>query len=163
MLVEGVRRRDPGTVVNAIAGLIGTFLPGVFERRFGVEFRPWQRVYADTAMLTHAMGMLGLYEDASWWDHLTHAHSATLVGGIFHVAARRRGRDPRRSVVEGVVVAGVCWELLEFAIHAVARRFGMDPLLVHYGRQDTMFDFAFDLLGAFLVLVFGDRLLDNLT
>lgn len=163
VLVEGVRRSDPGTVVNAMAGLVGTYLPGVFERRFGVEFRPWQRVYADTAMLTHAVGMLGLYDDTSWWDHLTHAHSATLVGGLFHVVASRRESDPQRSVVGGVVVAGVSWEFLEFVIHVAARRLEVEPLLVHYGRQDTTFDVAFDLLGAFLVLVFGDRLLDNLT
>lgn len=163
VLVEGARRRDPATVVNAAVALVGTCLPAVLERAFGVEFRPWQRVYAATAMLTHAVGMLGLYEDTAWWDHLTHTHSATLVGGIVHVVARRRGHDPRRSVVVGVVAAGVSWEVLEYAIHGAARRLDVEPLLVRYGAHDTLFDVAFDLLGACLVLVFGDRLLDNLT
>lgn len=163
VLVEGMRRRDPGTVVNAVVALVGTCLPTVLERAFDVEFRPWQRVYAATAMLTHAVGMLGLYEDTAWWDHLTHTHSATLAGGIVHVVARRRGRNPRRSVVSGVVLAGVSWEVLEYAIHGVARRLDVEPILVPYGAHDTLFDVAFDLLGACLVLVFGDRLLDNLT
>lgn len=159
--VVGVRRRNLGAVVNAFAAVLLSFLPGALERRYDVEFRPWQRLYANAALLTHSVGMLGPYEDTWWWDHVTHTHSATLLGGVVHAVARRRGRDPRPRVVAAVALVGVLWELLEYAIHAVADRLGLEPILVPYGRNDTLFDLAFDLVGALIVLAFGDRLLRN--
>ncbi|QLG28134.1 hypothetical protein HUG10_11495 [Halorarum halophilum] len=161
VFLVGLRRRSPGAVVNAVLALAATYLPGVLERRYDVAFRPWQRAYADAAMLTHAVGMLGPYEDVWWWDHLTHTHSATLLAGIVHAATRRRGRDPRPRVVAVIVFVGLLWELMEHAIHWVARRFGLEPILIPYGKTDTLLDLAFDLLGALLVLTFGDTLLRN--
>lgn len=163
VFVVGLRRRSPGAVMNALVALTGTYLPGFVERRHGVAFEPWQRVYTGTAMLTHAVGMLGPYDEVWWWDHLTHTHSATLLGGLVHVRARRRGRDPRARVLAVTLVVGVLWELMEHAIHAVARRLGLEPLLVPYGERDTVLDLGFDLLGALLVCAFGDRLLGNFT
>jgi hypothetical protein len=161
VFVEGIRRRNPGAVVNAVLAFAATYLPNVFERLYAVEFRPWQRAYAQTAMLTHSVGMLGPYDDVWWWDHLTHTHSATLLAGIVHSVARRRGRDPRPRVLASIVGVGVVWELMEYAIHVVSRRLGLEPLLVSYGRADTLLDFVFNLLGALLTLAFGDRLLAN--
>ncbi|WP_255170272.1 hypothetical protein [Natrononativus amylolyticus] len=162
VFVAGVRRRNPGAVVNAAVSFGLSFLPGLLERRYGVEFRPWQRVYAVTALFTHAVGMLGPYDDTWWWDHLTHVHSASVLGGLAHAAARRRGRDPRRCTLAAVVVGGVCWEVVEYVIHAVARRLGVEPILVSYGRRDTVLDLFFNAVGALLVLVFGESLLRNL-
>jgi hypothetical protein len=153
---EGVRRRNPGAVVNAVFALAATCVPNVVERRWNVEFRAWQRTYAGVALLAHAVGMLGPYDDTWWWDHLTHTLSATLLGGVVHAAANRRGRDP-----EPRVLAGSVWELLEYAVHAASRRLGIDPVLVHYSATDTLLDLAFNALGALLVLAFGDRLLGN--
>ena len=162
VFLTGLRRRDPGAVANAVLSLAVTYLPELVERRYGVELRPWQRVYAESAAVTHAVGMLGPYDDVWWWDHLTHAHSATLLGGLVHTVSRRRGRDPRPRVVATVALAGVVWELVEYGSHAVADRIGFEPILVHYGRRDTLLDLLFDLAGALLVLAFGDRLLGNL-
>jgi len=159
----GVRRRDPGAVANAALAFPFTFVPDRLERRYGVEFRPWQRVYAGTALLAHVVGMLGPYDDVGWWDHVTHTMSATLLGGIVHVAARRRGRDPERRVVAAVACAGVVWEGLEYAIRAVSRRLGVEPLLIPYSARDTVLDLVFNLVGALLVAAFGDRLLGNFT
>lgn len=161
VLYLGVRDRNPGAVVNAVLAFAATFFPAIFERAFGVEFRPWQRVYADAAMLTHSAGMLGPYDDVWWWDHITHTHSATLLASIVYVAARRRGRDPRPRVLGVVALVGVVWELGEWVIHAVADRLGVEPILVPYGARDTALDLLFDLLGAVVVLVVGDRLLGN--
>jgi xanthosine utilization system XapX-like protein len=158
----GLRQRDPGAVVNGALSFVGTYLPSIVERRFGVELRPWQRVYVAAAMVNHSVGMLGPYDDVWWWDHLTHTHSATLLGGVVFAVARRRGRDPGPRVVAVVVCAGVLWEVAEYAIHATARRLGVEPVLVTYGRSDTLFDLLFDLVGALLVVVLGDYLLDNL-
>ncbi|WP_134669910.1 hypothetical protein [Halorussus marinus] len=157
----GIRRRSPGAVANAVLTLAVTFVPDLLERRYAVEFRPWQRVYAGIAMLAHAVGMLGPYDDVGWWDHVTHTLSATLLGGIVHVAARRRGRDPERNVIGVVACAGVLWELLEYAIHAVSRRLGVEPLLIPYSARDTALDLVFNVVGALLVVAFGDRLLEN--
>lgn len=163
VLVEGLRRRSPGAVVNAVLALAGTYLPALVERRYAVTFRPWQRVYTAIAMLTHAAGMLGPYEDVWWWDHLTHTHSATLLGGVVHASARDRGRDPRAPILVVTACVGLLWELMEHAIHAAARRLDLEPVLIPYGERDTLLDLCFDLLGALLVCVFGDRLLGNFT
>lgn len=162
VFLAGFRRRNPGAVVNAVVSLVATYLPVLVEWRYDVEFRPWQRLYLNAGMLTHAVGMLGPYDDVWWWDHLTHTYSSSLLGGLIFVRARRRGRDPRPRVLVGVLGVGVLWELVEYIIHVVSRHVGLEPLLVSYGAEDTLLDLVFDLLGAILVLVFGDRLFSNL-
>ncbi|ELY83745.1 hypothetical protein C487_00245 [Natrinema pallidum DSM 3751] len=103
--------------------------------------------------------MLGPYDDVWWWDHLTHAHSSSILAGIVYVASRRKDRDPVPRVVAAAISLGFAWELLEYAIHATAKRLDLEPILVTYGRKDTFFDIVFDLVGALLVLAFGDRVL----
>lgn len=161
VFVEGIRRRDPGAIVNAVLTLLATYLFGVVEDACDVEFRPWQRVYAATAMLAHAVGMLGPYDDVWWWDHITHTLSATLLGGVVHVLSRRHGRDPLPRIFAVTVSLGALWELLEYAIHAISRRLGIEPILVHYNRRETVLDLLFNLVGALLVYAFGDQLLRN--
>lgn len=159
---EGIRRRSPGAVVNALIAFGGASLPDILERRCAVEFRPWQRIYVETAMLTHAVGMLGPYDDIWWWDNLTHIHSATVLGGLIHVLSRRLGVDPEQRVITGVATMGILWEFMEYIIHASSRRLGLEPILVSYGKTDTLLDLVSDLVGAVLVLAFGDVLLGNL-
>lgn len=159
VFVVGLRRRNPGAVVNALVAFAMTFVPDFVERRHGFELRPWHRVYAGVAMLTHSIGMLGPYDDIWWWDHLTHLHSASLLGSVVHVVCRRKGQDPRPRVFGVVLGFGLLWELLEYSIHSVARRLDIEPVLVSYGRQDTALDLVFNVIGALVVLVFGDRLL----
>jgi hypothetical protein len=163
VFVEGLRRKHPDAIANGVLMFAATYLPGVAERRFGVEFRPWQRVYTQITMLAHAIGFLGPYDDTWWWDHVTHALSATLLGGFVHVAARRRGRDPRRDVLASVGGGGLLWEAGEYTVHRVSALLGIDPMLVYYGRRDALEDLLFNLVGALLVLSFGDRLLHNFT
>lgn len=161
VFVVGYRRRDPGAIANAALALVAAYLPGVIEHRYNVEFQPWQRVYAEIAMFTHAVGMLGPYDDIWWWDHLTHTHSATLLSGIVYTLSRRRGRNPRLYVTVVVVCVGALWELMEYVIHTTANRLGLEPILVSYGKIDIVLDLVFDLLGAVLVLAFGDSILKN--
>lgn len=162
VLLVGIRDRNPGAIVNAVLAFAGTFLPAVAERVADVECRPWQRAYVDFAMVTHAVGMLGPYDDVPWWDHLTHTLTASILSGITFAAAERRGRDPYSRVLGVVVGGGLLWEALEYGIHAVAERLGVEPILVVYSRRDTLLDLLFNLVGALLVLLFGDRLLGNL-
>jgi hypothetical protein len=161
VLIVGFRQRNVGAVVNAVVATAATYLPGVVEAHYDVEFLPWQRAYTATAMLTHAVGMLGPYEEIDWWDHLTHTHSATLLGGLVHVTARRRDRDPRPCVLAAVVCFGVLWELMEYTIRVAANRLSLEPVLITYGEKDTLLDLCFDFFGGLLVLAFGDRLLWN--
>lgn len=161
VLLVGVRRRSLGAVTNATVAVAGTHLPSIIEDRYDVEFLPWQRVYTATAMLTHAVGMLGPYDDTWWWDHLTHTHSATLVGGVVYVTSRRRRQDPSLRVLAVVGGMGILWECMEYAIHRAADRLGLEPILVPYSKRDTLFDLCFDLLGASFVLALGDRFLRN--
>ena len=112
-------------------------------------------------MLTHAVGMLGPYEDTWWWDHLTHTHSATLLGGLIHATARRHDRDPRPRVLAVVGCFGILWEFMEYVIRVGATRLGLEPVLITYGEMDTLLDLFFDFFGAVLTLMFGDRLLGN--
>ena len=149
-------------MVNAVFAFLGTYVPAIVERVFDVRFRPWQRIYVGTAMVAHAVGMLGPYDHTPGWDHLTHTLTSSILGGAVFVSARRRGRDPRPRVVGVVVILGLLWELVEYLIHATADRLGLEPILVVYSRTDTVLDLAFNLVGALLVLVFGERVLDNL-
>lgn len=162
VFVEGLRRRDLNAVVNGVLMFAATYLPGVAERLYDVEFRPWQRVYTDTAMFAHAAGMLGPYEETWWWDHVTHTLSATLLGGLVHVVSRRRDRTPARDVLASVVGGGLLWEAMEYAVHSASDRLGIEPMLVYYGPYDTVKDLLFNLVGAGVVIAFGDRYLRNL-
>lgn len=162
VFLEGCRERNPGAVANAAVAFALTYLPDAVEARFDVAFRPWQRAYGEAGLLAHAAGMLGPYEDVWWWDHVTHVHSATLLGALVRVVARRRGRDPAPYVLGVVVGGGVAWELLEYAVHAVSSRLGLDPVLVPYGPVDTALDLGFDLAGALLAVAVPARLLENL-
>lgn len=163
VFLQGIRRRNPGAIVNAVLAFMGASLPAILEDRYGIEFRPWQRVYVETAMLAHAVGMLGPYDDIWWWDRLTHTHSATILGGLIHTVSRRRGHDPGPRVIAGVFTSGVLWEILEYVTHLVSRRMGFEPLLVSYGPVDTLLDIVFNLFGAVFVILFGDRYLENFT
>lgn len=163
VFVEGLRERNLNAMVNAVLMFTATYLPGIVERRYDVTFRPWQRVYTQSAMLAHAVGFLGPYDDTWWWDHVTHVLSATLLGGIVHVAAHRRDRDPTRATVFAIVGGGILWECFEYAIHRVSDRLGIEPVLVYYGPRDTIKDLLSNLIGALLVVLFGDRLLRNFT
>lgn len=161
ILAHGVRRGNPSVAVNAAIGLGGTFLPEAVERRYGVRLHPWQRVYVETAMLTHATGMLGPYDEVWWWDHLTHTHSASILASVVIAASRREGRDPTVPVLASVVGLGALWELAEYLIHEFSPRFGLDPLLVSYGRDDVLLDICFDVIGGLLALQFAERALEN--
>jgi hypothetical protein len=57
---------------------------------------------------------------------------------------------------------GVLWEVMEYIVHVASRRVGLEPILVSYGKTDTLLDLVSNLVGAVLVLVFGDALLGNL-
>ena len=166
-LVAGLRRRDPTVVVNALVSAAFTALPRLLEVTYGARLRPWHRLWVSAAGLIHTVGMLGPYDRVWWWDHLAHTLSGVVVAAATDVVFRVGTADasqadgwlgPRARVVFGATLGfGLVWEALEFAVHAVADRLGFEPLLVHYGRRDTVGDLCFDLLGAAIVVRYGRR------
>ena len=167
-----LRQSNGAAVVNALVALAASLLPatvevlarllGGVEITFGAGLSLWLAV----AGCLHAYGMLGPYDSVQWWDHVTHTVSAALVAALAYagllVAARHGG--PLLGVgapvlaVGVTLLAGVFWELLELAARRVGERFGVDPVLVHYGWRDTALDLGFDAVGALLVVALDVRL-----
>lgn len=137
--------------------LIILFHPPFLRRVFGVRLRPWQTVYVAVPVFLHPMGGLyGWYASVWWFDHLTHAASATLVASVGFTLARayetRRGVHPwfvPAFTIAFVMAAGFVWEVVET----------LTPLLTVYGPNDTFWDYVFDFVGGAIVVALGDRLL----
>ena len=137
--------------------LIILFHPPFLRRIFGVRLRPWQTVYVSLPVFLHPMGGLyGWYSTVWWFDHLTHAASASLVAAIGFTIARAHERraapDPwfvPSFTIAFVMTAGVLWEVIEL----------YTPLLTVYGPNDTFWDYVFDLVGGLLVVLLGPRFL----
>ena len=167
-LVEAVRRRDVSASVNALVALLAALLPFGIELAASVVSAPSFRTgsvlpfWIAAAGLVHAIGMLGRYETTWWWDHLAHGISAGLLTALVYAGLLVLSTGPgpypatawvvRSGTVGFVMVAGIAWELLELAARAVADRYGIEPVLVHYGRRDTALDLVFDFVGAVLVV-----------
>jgi hypothetical protein len=156
--VVAVRRRDVAAAVNAGGALVLSFVPILLETAIrGVEIGPVLPAWLAVAGVLHAVGMLGLYESTSWWDHLTHTVSAALVAALLYAAIPAWAPGMSRpavaaATVAGTFVVGVCWELVELAAREVGARYDIEPVLVYYGRRDTAIDLGFDIVGALLVV-----------
>jgi len=109
-----------------------------------------------SALFLHVFGgFYGLYDNIPWWDHLTHAMSASLVAalGLVFVVSIDRYVDtiylPRPFLAFFIVMFtmafGVLWELVEFATDSLTGSF------LQYSLDDSMLDLMFDGFAAFLV------------
>ncbi|GAB6861393.1 hypothetical protein ACFR97_06065 [Haloplanus litoreus] len=158
-LLEGIRRRDPSVTVNAVLALVLAVLPTLAIGHLagvGSTISLWVAV----AGFLHCLGMLGLYESVTWWDHLTHTVSAALVAALLYAALLVSGADsgqpplavPAATLLLTVAI-GVFWELVELVARDVGERFDVDPVLVHYGWRDTALDLGFDAFGALVVVL----------
>jgi hypothetical protein len=165
ILLAGLWTRNIAVVVNAALALGVTFLPAVLERDWDLPLDAGLTLWITTAVLLHTIGMLGLYGTIPWWDHLTHTLSATIVAGVGYATARAVDEHsdaiyfpPRFMFVYVLLFTlafGVLWEVLEFAVHGVSDRLGVDAVLIQYDLEDTIVDLIFDTVGAVLVALFG--------
>ncbi|MGA9402603.1 hypothetical protein [Haladaptatus sp.] len=165
----GLVTRNVGVLINGSFALGVTFLPGVLKRDYRLSLSPTLTLWITVAVCLHAIGMLGLYDEVWWWDHLTHLLSATLVAGVGYATARAFDEHsdavyfPPRFMFVYVLLftlaAGVIWEVLEFTTRASAGFIGVKPVLIQYGLSDTIVDLIFDAAGAVLVALFGTTLL----
>ena len=88
ILVVGLWERSIAVVVNASLALAITFLPAFLRRDWDVHLGTGLTLWVTLAVLLHTIGMLGFYVSLSWWDHVTHTLSATVVAGVGYATAR---------------------------------------------------------------------------
>ena len=178
-LFVGVYETDVGILVNASLGLAITELPALIERDLQIPLDAGLTLWITAAVFLHTLGAVGLpgmetnvYQQIFWWDHLTHALSASIVAGAGYATVRAiqdRVEDvefpPRIEfilIVVLVIAFGVLWEVAEFAIAELSLALGAEPVLTQYGVGDTMLDLLFDAVGAVIVGVAGTARFDVL-
>ncbi|WP_137290258.1 hypothetical protein [Natronorubrum halophilum] len=180
MLFIGIDRGNGGIVINTVVALIVTQLPPILERDYGIPMDPRLTLWITTAVFLHAFGTVGLpgstatfYSQVWWWDHMTHALSASLVAGVGYATVRAIHEHadgihfPQRFaavfILLFVLAFGVLWEVLEFAIALSADALGMEPVLTQYGLDDTMLDLVFNSIGGLLVALWGGAYLSGVS
>jgi len=179
LIVYGVVDGHPKAISNGTISLGITLLPAVLERNYEFPLDPWLAMWIASAVFLHSLGSAGLYGSIPWWDHLTHALSASLVAGVGYTATRAvdlHSDDitiPTRyafAYLFVIVLAfGVIWELFEFGLDVLTRATGFPMPLAQHGLEDTVMDLVFNAIGAALVAAFGqahlrgtaERLLDR--
>jgi hypothetical protein len=171
-LFVGLYEMNLGVVVNAGVALAITGLPAVLERDYNIPMDAGLTLWITTAVFLHAFGTVGLpgmgasfYQSVGWWDHLTHALSASVVGGAGYATARAFDEHIEdlylpptftfAFILTIVLAFGVGWEVLEFTLDELAGAIGAPPALTQYGVGDTMLDLIFDAAGAVVVAVWG--------
>nr|WP_303648669.1 hypothetical protein [Haloarchaeobius litoreus] len=179
LLFVGVERRNPGIVVNTLVGLGVTQLPSLLERDYGISLDAGLTLWITTAAFLHALGTVGIpgtegtfYRSTIWWDHMTHALSSSVVAAVGYTTVRALDEHNEDIVIPPrfmfvfilafVMAFGVVWELLEFGIGVAAS--GSDAtFLVQFGIDDTMLDLLFNTAGGFVVAVWGQAYLTDVT
>lgn len=164
-LGAGVRRKHIAAVVNAAVSMGAVML--AVGAGVAMGFSPTELVgsglvlWVALAGFVHSLGMLGPYDTIWWWDILTHALSAALLTALLYAAVLTVAAGPTPGAPEGTVfvltvglalAAGILWELIELLARDIAHRYDIEPVLVHYGWQDTAGDILVD-LGAAVVVV----------
>ncbi|PGF18025.1 hypothetical protein CP556_19270 [Natrinema sp. CBA1119] len=180
MLFVGIERGNGGIVINTGVALAVTQLPPLLERDYEIPMDPRLTLWITTAVFLHAFGTVGLpgatatlYSQVWWWDHMTHALSASLVAGVGYATVRALHEHaegiyfPRRFVAVFILLFvlafGVLWEILEFVIALSADALGVKAVLTQYGLEDTMLDFVFNSIGAIVVALWGGAYLTDVS
>ncbi len=172
IVVAGLVFREPKAVTNGSIALIVTFIPAILERDYELTLNPWLGLWITTAVFLHSLGSAGLYGQIGWWDHLTHATSASLVGGIGYTVARavdihhEEIHIPNRHafifILIVVLAFGVVWELFEYGLDILATTTDITMPLSQHGLDDSVRDLMFNSLGAIVIATFGQVHLSGL-
>jgi len=171
IVAYGLLVRQPKAIVNGGLGLAVTALPAVLERNYRIPIDPWLGLWITLAVFLHTLGSAGLYGYIHWWDHVTHAMSASLIAAVGYTVARAvdlHSDDvhiPRRFMFVYIFVVvlafAVVWELFEFALDLLSAATGWTMPLAQHGLDDTVRDLMFNSLGAAIVAVFGQTKLSG--
>ncbi len=165
IVAYGVIAGQTKAITNGLIALLVTFLPARLQRNYEFPLDPWLGLWITAAVFLHTLGSAGVYGAVGWWDHLTHATSASLVAGVGYTAARAldlhsdRIAIPRQFAFVYIFIVvlsfGVLWELFEFGLDALSDATGLTMPLAQRGLDDTVRDLMFNSLGALLVALFG--------
>jgi len=171
IVVYGVVAGEPKAITNGGLWLFVTFVPALAERNYDIPLDPWLGVWITSAVFLHTLGSAWFYAEIVWWDHLTHALSATLVAGAGYTALRGVDlhsdaiRIPTRFAFVFIFVVvlafGVVWELFEFGLDIVADVTGVSMPLAQHGLDDTVLDLMYNSIGALIVAMFGQAYLSG--
>jgi len=179
MFFVGLERGHTGILVNTAVALGVTQLVPVLRRDFGIPMDPALTLWITGAVFLHALGTVGIpgtglesfYRQVWWWDHMTHALSASVVAAAGYATARAVDLHSKEVVLPPrfmfvfilllTVAFGVFWEVIEFAIAEAAAVLGGAPVLTQYGLGDTMLDLVFNTAGAVVVATWGTAYLSD--
>lgn len=140
----------------AVVSLLVTETPAILRRNLKIVLPVELNFFIVLALFLHVIGgVYGFYDYISWWDHLTHAMSASLVAalGFVLVVSIDWYVDsiylPRPFVAFFVIMftmaVGVLWELMEWLIDELTGSF------LQYSLEDSMLDMLFDSFAGFVV------------
>ncbi|MFD1570549.1 hypothetical protein [Halorubrum laminariae] len=165
IVAYGFLAGEQKAISNGVISLLVTLIPAALERRYDLPLDPWLALWITIAVFLHTVGSAGFYARVEWWDHVTHALSASLVAAVGYTSLRAVDLHsdgiripPRFAFVFIVVVVlafGVVWELFEFGLDIVATETGIDMPLAQHGLDDTVLDLMYNTAGAVLVGLFG--------
>jgi len=179
VLLVGLWNRETSVIVNAGVALLIAQLVPVLERDYGVPLDAGLTLWITSAVFLHALGTIGIpgapsfYKTVWWWDHMTHALSASVVAGVGYATVRAIDEHsdavslPTKFVfvfiLLFVLAFGVLWEVLEFFIGLASETFGTGTVLTQYGLTDSLMDLVFNTLGAVVVAVWGSAHLQDVS
>lgn len=180
LLFVGIERGSVGVIVNTGVALAVTRIPGLLERDYGLPMDPRITLWITSAAFLHALGTVGIpgmgwnfYSGTDWWDHMTHALSASVVAAAGYATVRAIDEHsdevhlPPRFIAVVILLFvlafGVLWELLEFAIGIVADVAGLPSVLTQYGVYDTLWDIVYNSVGGVIVAIWGGVYLTDIS
>jgi len=175
----GFERGTFGIVVNAGVALLIVQLPPILERDHEIPMDPALTLWITAAAFFHALGTVGIpgqqasfYRSLWWWDHFTHALSASVVAAVGYATVRAVDRHSDGVTLSArfvfvfilvfVIAFGVLWEVLEFVLGLIGDVTG-GSVLTQYGLGDTMVDLLFNMGGAVVAAVWGTAYLSDVT
>jgi len=140
----------------AAISLFITEIPAILKRNLNMVLPVELNFFIVLALFLHVIGgFSGFYDNISWWDHLTHAMSASLVAalGFVLVVSIDWYVDsiylPKLFVAFFVIMFtmafGVLWELMEWLTDELTGSF------LQYSLEDSMLDMLFDGFAGFVV------------
>ncbi|MEF8880474.1 MAG: hypothetical protein V5A72_01430 [Candidatus Nanohaloarchaea archaeon] len=171
LLLSGLYTASTKVIINSSIGLLITFIPGLLEKRYDLAMNPFLSLWITSAVFFHALGSFGFYGSISWWDHLTHALSASLVAATGYTVIRavdihsEKIYLPKKFmfvfIILTVIAFGVIWELFEFLLDIIAANTGISMPLAQHGLDDTMKDMIYNTGGALVTATIGQAYLSE--
>ncbi len=145
----------PACLISFFVALV----PAMLRRSLRFTLPVWMILWITLSVWLHSLGgAFNLYGALPYFDHITHAVSASLVAaiGFMMVVILDVYIDsiclPRRFVSFFILMfgttIGVFWEFLEFWTDQLT------GAVMQYGLRDTVFDLMFDILASGVVALF---------